>query len=322
MPNSTVSALTALTGANVVVGDDVLYIVDLSAGTSGSKKILVSELFNVAKITTSLTAGQGPTIAAGTAADNTPRALSISQTWTDGTSSNIGIVGNFDMGATGTATGKLLSLQAGAAGTTEVLSVSQAGLVLSLDSIISGAGSVLGFTGRSALTSEADGVVMLSNNAQSDFGRLQFGGTTLSFPALKRSSAELQARLGDDSAYANVDVLGLKRAGIVTISGTAPTLASGGCTTPTAVTSNGTAAFSIGVGTSCSGSQPLVFTLPAATTGWQCNARNTSNAATSAAAQSSAVSTTSVTITSYSRTTGLAQAWTDSDVVAVSCLAY
>ena len=106
------------------------------------------------------------------------------------------------------------------------------------------------------------------------------------------------------------------------ISGTAPTLASGGCTTPTAVTSNGTAAFSVGVGTSCSGSQPLVFTLPAATTGWRCEAQNSSNAATSAPAQSSAVSTTSVTITNYGRTTGLAAAWTDADVVVVSCLGY
>ena len=75
------------------------------------------------------TAGAGPSITAGTAADNTPRALSISQTWTDGTSSNIGIVGNFDMGATGTATGKLLSLQAGAAGTTEVMSVDYLGAI-------------------------------------------------------------------------------------------------------------------------------------------------------------------------------------------------
>ena len=101
---------------------------------------------------------------------------------------------------------------------------------------------------------------------------------------------------------------------------TAPTLASGGCTTPTAVTANGTARFSVGVGTSCSGSQPLVFTLPASTTGWACEAQDSSNAATISPAQSSAISTTSVTITAYSRTTGLAVAWTDSDVVVVHCL--
>lgn len=106
------------------------------------------------------------------------------------------------------------------------------------------------------------------------------------------------------------------------VSGTAPTLASGGCTTPTAVTDNGTAAFSVGVGTSCSGSQPLVFTLPAATTGWQCTARNQTSPAGSSPAMSSTVSTTSVTITNYSRTLGTAAAWTDADVVVVSCMGY
>mgnify|MGYP001613411019 CR=1 FL=1 len=38
--------------------------------------------------------------------------------------------------------------------------------------------------------------------------------------------------------------------------------------------------------------------------------------------ETGAVSTTSVTITSFSRTTGLAQAWTDADVVVVSCMGY
>lgn len=104
------------------------------------------------------------------------------------------------------------------------------------------------------------------------------------------------------------------------ISQTAPTLASGGCTSAAMVSNNGTARFTAGVGTSCSGSQPLVFTLPATTTGWNCYAQNTSNSATSVPAQSSAISTTSVTITNYARTTGLAAAWTDADVIVVSCL--
>ncbi len=45
-----------------------------------------------------------------------------------------------------------------------------------------------------------DGVVRLSNNAASGFDRLQFGGTTSSFPSWQRSSAGLIARLADDSA--------------------------------------------------------------------------------------------------------------------------
>ena len=39
---------------------------------------------------------------------------------------------------------------------------------------------------------------------------LQFGGTTSSFPALKRSSASLICRLADDSANAAFEALSLK----------------------------------------------------------------------------------------------------------------
>ncbi len=59
------------------------------------------------------------------------------------------------------------------------------------------------WTGRSIASSSADGRLLLTNNAATDFGLLQLGGTSNAFPALKRSSAELQARLADDSAAAN-----------------------------------------------------------------------------------------------------------------------
>ena len=88
-----------------------------------------------AKATFSGIAGAGLGITAGIAATNAPRALSVSQTWTDGTSSNIGIVGNFDMGATGTATGDLLQLNAGPDATTKAFAVSNLG-GLSLGSAI------------------------------------------------------------------------------------------------------------------------------------------------------------------------------------------
>lgn len=48
----------------------------------------------------------------------------------------------------------------------------------------------------------SNGVATLFNWDSNDFNRLQFGGTTASFPSLKRSSATLQARLADDSADA------------------------------------------------------------------------------------------------------------------------
>ena len=55
-----------------------------------------------------------------------------------------------------------------------------------------------------SLNCPADGVLLLTNWNINDFNRLQFGGTTSSFPAIKRSSTTLQARLADDSAFAPV----------------------------------------------------------------------------------------------------------------------
>ena len=49
--------------------------------------------------------------------------------------------------------------------------------------------------------SASAGVLTLLNNALDGFDRLQFGGTTSSFPALKRSSTVLQARLANDSDF-------------------------------------------------------------------------------------------------------------------------
>jgi len=49
------------------------------------------------------------------------------------------------------------------------------------------------------------GVLTLLNAALDGFNRLQFGGTTSSFPALKRSSTVLQSRLADDSAFAPLE---------------------------------------------------------------------------------------------------------------------
>lgn len=69
------------------------------------------------------------------------------------------------------------------------------------------------WTGRSRLYSSADGNITLSNAAASGFTSLLFGGTTSSFPALKRSSALLQARLADDSGYADFQTSGLLLAG-------------------------------------------------------------------------------------------------------------
>lgn len=63
------------------------------------------------------------------------------------------------------------------------------------------AGSVSWF-GKGWFEQPSDGVFTMWNAAKTDFGRLQFGGTTSAFPALKRVTTALQARLADDTGYA------------------------------------------------------------------------------------------------------------------------
>lgn len=83
-----------------------------------------------------------------------------------------------------------------------------------------GAAGQFYWNGRSIISSSADGVVTMTNQAATSFGRLTFGGTTSSFPALKLSSTDIQARLADDSAYTNLDALAYKLSGSTVLSGT------------------------------------------------------------------------------------------------------
>ena len=60
----------------------------------------------------------------------------------------------------------------------------------------------LRFENASVINDVNDGTITLSNNAQNDFNRLQLGGTTNLFPAIKRNGAQIDFRLADDSNYA------------------------------------------------------------------------------------------------------------------------
>jgi hypothetical protein len=50
----------------------------------------------------------------------------------------------------------------------------------------------------------SDGVIRFTNNAATDFNRLQFGGTTNAFPAIKRNGTSIDFRLADDSGFCNI----------------------------------------------------------------------------------------------------------------------
>lgn len=75
------------------------------------------------------------------------------------------------------------------------------------------AAATLFWLGRGQMASPADGQIILRNNAQNNFDKLFFGVANSSFPCLKRSSAELHVRLGDDSADTAIQLSALKVAG-------------------------------------------------------------------------------------------------------------
>jgi hypothetical protein len=73
-------------------------------------------------------------------------------------------------------------------------------------SVTAGASNVIAWTGRGGIRASADGVFLLSNAANTDVGRVQLGGTTSSFPALKRSATAIQFRLADDSGFTDASL--------------------------------------------------------------------------------------------------------------------
>lgn len=102
---------------------------------------------------------------------------------------------------------------------------------------------------------------------------------------------------------------------------TAPTISSGFGTTPSIVANNGTAAFTINVGTGGTASTGVIG-LPAATTGWHVDCQNTStNTATVFVTKQTASTTTTATIGNYDAA-GAAAAWVASNVLVCAAMAY
>lgn len=75
------------------------------------------------------------------------------------------------------------------------------GQITSGASLVAAAANSIAFTGRSQFLSPSNGNLIVANAAGNDFTLLAFGDDTASFPAIKRSAANLNFRLGDDSDY-------------------------------------------------------------------------------------------------------------------------
>lgn len=105
---------------------------------------------------------------------------------------------------------------------------------------------------------------------------------------------------------------------------TAPTIASGGCTTGSAQSisaNNGTMAFEITLGGATCGST-ITLTMPAAAHNWVCDAHDITTPASNVLDMTGAASTTAVVLTNYVRTTGVAGNFTGADHLAVKCSPY
>lgn len=69
-------------------------------------------------------------------------------------------------------------------------------------------GTTLFWSGKTVLNGgTTNGNLKITDNAGTSFGLFQFGGTTSSFPAIKRSSAILQAKLADDSGFTRLQAI-------------------------------------------------------------------------------------------------------------------
>lgn len=181
----------------------------------GGALVLQADTSNLASyMSLFATAGKGPTVTSGTSTADNQYGLAITQTLNAAGITSAGIKMNIT-DTSSNANAKVLEILTGAAGTTSVLNMTKSGALTTGGSIVAGAniqaaaGSLIAFTGRSQFLSPSDGVLLMQNTAGTDFTRLQFGGTTSSFPSIKRNSAGIDFRVADDTAYAAITALTL-----------------------------------------------------------------------------------------------------------------
>jgi hypothetical protein len=86
------------------------------------------------------------------------------------------------------------------------------------DNVFVASASAYAWQGASRISSPGNGVILLSNNTVTTFSRLQLGGTTSSFPAIKRNAAAINFRLADDSADAAITASSITAASYVATS--------------------------------------------------------------------------------------------------------
>ena len=137
----------------------------------------------------------------GTVTASTP--LSVTQTWNSAGVTFTGIQANITDTASASAS-LLMDLQTGG---TSRAKIDKSGNMTALSYTCTANSTLDGIISRQASMyggGDANGTWVFQNSNFNNFNMLKLGGATSSFPALKRSSAVLQARLADDSGFAQV----------------------------------------------------------------------------------------------------------------------
>jgi hypothetical protein len=119
--------------------------------------------------------------------------------------------------------GNLLDLQVAGASVFRVSSggtLNVSGSIAGSVNIQAGTTGIIYWSSSTLMSAPSDGLVLFRNNAGTDFSRLQFGGTTSSFPSLKRSGALIEVKLADDSAYASITADNVYARGVIRLGGT------------------------------------------------------------------------------------------------------
>jgi hypothetical protein len=93
-------------------------------------------------------------------------------------------------------------------------SLTTTGRIVAINSSLSRFLSIgLGSNFQTQMSSVTDGVLLLTDGGGSSFGRIQLGGTTNAFPAIKRNGAAIDFRLADDSDFTQVNASSFKIGG-------------------------------------------------------------------------------------------------------------
>jgi hypothetical protein len=217
-------------------------------------------------------------------------------------------------------------LQASGATTLSALAATSTG-----NALISGGVGTVSAWGKIGLTTHITGTLGPTNGgtgfASYTVGDLLYANSTTSLAPLT-APAIGQVLISQGAATAPVwsataRVTNLNLGANLALSATAPTISSGFGTTPS-VTSGTSAAFRVDVGTGGSATAGVIA-LPTAATGWNCFVENLTATAANAMDQrtvQTASTTATATIENQTVSTGAALAWSASDILAVSCVAY